>query len=66
MATIRDSSHSMLMNKSSLGPRQGRGTIVNVASMYGIIAPAASLPLTPYTATKHGNKSFLESVDGIS
>ncbi|KAM0335550.1 hypothetical protein ACHAQA_000598 [Verticillium albo-atrum] len=36
------------------GPRRGRGRIINVASMYGIVAPAHHLAHTAYTTAKHG------------
>jgi NAD(P)-dependent dehydrogenase (short-subunit alcohol dehydrogenase family) len=34
--------------------REGRGTIVNVASMYGLIGSAPHIPATAYVAAKHG------------
>lgn len=50
-----------MLKQEPLGPRQGRGTIVNVASMYGITAPPADMPLTPYTATKHAVVGFTKA-----
>lgn len=41
------------------GSREGRGRIVNVASMYGIVAPSSHLSHTAYTTAKHGKKSRL-------
>jgi NAD(P)-dependent dehydrogenase (short-subunit alcohol dehydrogenase family) len=38
----------------NLGPRTGRGAIINVASMYGLVGPSPSIPSTQYTAAKHG------------
>lgn len=38
---------------SNLGLRLGRGNIINVASMYGLIAPPSNIPATQYTAAKH-------------
>ncbi|KAI7197189.1 hypothetical protein KC363_g499 [Hortaea werneckii] len=35
-------------------PRGGRGTIVNVASMLGLVAASPSTPAVAYTASKHG------------
>ncbi|KAL4890666.1 hypothetical protein BDV59DRAFT_204146 [Aspergillus ambiguus] len=35
-------------------PRLNRGVIVNVASMYGIIATSLNVPVISYTAAKHG------------
>jgi len=34
-------------------PRSARGSIVNTASMYGIIAPSSNVPATAYAASKH-------------
>ncbi|KIV83124.1 hypothetical protein PV11_05177 [Exophiala sideris] len=34
--------------------RYNRGTIVNMASMYGLIATPLNIPAVAYTATKHG------------
>jgi NAD(P)-dependent dehydrogenase (short-subunit alcohol dehydrogenase family) len=34
--------------------REGRGNIVNVASMYGLIGSAPHIPATAYVAAKHG------------
>jgi NAD(P)-dependent dehydrogenase (short-subunit alcohol dehydrogenase family) len=33
--------------------RSYRGSIVNTASMYGVIAPSLNVPATAYTASKH-------------
>jgi hypothetical protein len=38
----------------NLGPREGRGNIINVASMYGLIGGPAHVPCSPYVAAKHG------------
>ncbi|EGY17508.1 hypothetical protein VD0002_g142 [Verticillium dahliae] len=43
-----------MLAQDDLGPRRGRGRIVNVASMYGLVAPAHHLAHTAYTAAKHG------------
>ena len=37
-----------------LGTRYGRGNIINVASMYGLVAPPPYIGATQYTAAKHG------------
>ncbi|KAJ5172913.1 short chain dehydrogenase/reductase family oxidoreductase, partial [Penicillium capsulatum] len=42
-----------MLKQEPRGDREGRGTIVNVSSMYGHIAAPAHIPLTPYTAAKH-------------
>jgi NAD(P)-dependent dehydrogenase (short-subunit alcohol dehydrogenase family) len=36
-----------------LGTREGRGTIVNVASMYGLVGCSPAIPSAAYTASKH-------------
>ncbi|TVY52157.1 Monensin polyketide synthase putative ketoacyl reductase [Lachnellula cervina] len=43
-----------MMKQENLGIREGRGSIINVASMYGLIAAPAYIPATPYTSSKHG------------
>lgn len=45
---------TLVMAYRDLGPRDGRGRIINIASMYGIVAPNSRLPHTSYTASKHG------------
>lgn len=35
-------------------PRYNRGVIINVASMYGIVATSLNTPVVAYTASKHG------------
>lgn len=35
-------------------PRYNRGIIINVASMYGIVATSLNTPVVAYTASKHG------------
>lgn len=35
------------------GPREGRGNIINVASMYGLVGTPAHISATSYTASKH-------------
>lgn len=42
---------SLLRN---LGPRRGRGVIINTASLYGLRAPMVPLYQTAYTTAKHG------------
>ena len=37
-----------------LGPRDGRGRIVNVASMLAVVAPCNRMAHTAYTTSKHG------------
>lgn len=39
--------------KLSDSPRAYRGTIVNMASMYGIVAPSSTVPATAYATSKH-------------
>ncbi|KAF4120119.1 NAD(P)-dependent dehydrogenase, short-chain alcohol dehydrogenase family [Geosmithia morbida] len=42
-----------MLNQDDLGPRHGRGRIINVASMYGIVAPGPSVFYTAYSTAKH-------------
>ncbi|TVY17225.1 Dihydroanticapsin 7-dehydrogenase [Lachnellula arida] len=44
----------ILYGGRNLGIREGRGSIINVSSMYGLIAAPAYIPATPYTSSKHG------------
>ncbi|KAG8164402.1 hypothetical protein KVR01_006320 [Diaporthe batatas] len=43
-----------MVGQEDLGVREGRGKIINVASMYGLKATGPHLPATPYVASKHG------------
>lgn len=38
--------------------------IVNVSSMFGVVAPPAGFGITPYTATKHGKYDTIKLVAG--
>ncbi|RSL49571.1 hypothetical protein CEP51_015468 [Fusarium floridanum] len=40
--------------QEDLGLRKGRGSILNLASTWGVCAPQKGLPHTAYTAAKHG------------
>ncbi|KAH8723733.1 hypothetical protein GQ44DRAFT_619598 [Phaeosphaeriaceae sp. PMI808] len=40
-------------NKRTSSYRSNRGSIVNVASMYGLVAPPPNVPATAYAASKH-------------
>ncbi|RAK99549.1 SDR family NAD(P)-dependent oxidoreductase [Aspergillus ibericus CBS 121593] len=42
-----------MLTQESRGQRLGRGTIVNVASMFGLTAPLGASGLMAYTAAKH-------------
>ncbi|GFF66087.1 hypothetical protein CNMCM6069_006214 [Aspergillus lentulus] len=42
-----------MLRQESRGAREGRGTIVNVASMYGVRAPPGAIAIAPYVAAKH-------------
>ncbi|KAK8094941.1 short chain dehydrogenase reductase [Apiospora hydei] len=44
----------VMVGQEDLGPREGRGRIINTASMLGLSAPPRGLVHTPYTAAKHG------------
>ncbi|UNI24805.1 hypothetical protein JDV02_010527 [Purpureocillium takamizusanense] len=43
-----------MIGQEDLGHRRGRGVIVNVASMYGVVGPRSPLYQSAYTTTKHG------------
>jgi len=43
-----------MLKQDVISVREGRGTIVNVASMLGTKASAPATPATAYTASKHG------------
>ncbi|KAH0422848.1 short-chain dehydrogenase reductase sdr [Colletotrichum camelliae] len=45
---------NVMLNQEDLGSRRGRGTIINVASMFGIISPSRFMSHTAYTTAKHG------------
>ncbi|ETS75241.1 hypothetical protein PFICI_13725 [Pestalotiopsis fici W106-1] len=45
---------AIMLEQQDFGYREGRGRIINVASMYGVISPHMSIPATAYTAAKHG------------
>ncbi|KAL4926330.1 SDR family NAD(P)-dependent oxidoreductase [Aspergillus undulatus] len=40
--------------KRKNSPRHNRGVIINVASMYGLVATSLNTPVVSYTAAKHG------------
>ncbi|KAH8906170.1 3-oxoacyl-reductase [Coniochaeta sp. PMI_546] len=44
----------VMLGQEDLGPREGRGRIINVASMYGLVAPCHTMAHTAYAAAKHG------------
>ncbi|RYP83554.1 hypothetical protein DL769_001341 [Monosporascus sp. CRB-8-3] len=45
---------SYMLKQEDLGPRIGRGRIINVASMLGLVAAPPHLHQTSYSASKHG------------
>lgn len=47
----------MLKISRDLGPRDGRGRIVNVPSMLALVAPCNRMAHTAYTTSKHGTSS---------
>ncbi|KAK6844790.1 Dihydroanticapsin 7-dehydrogenase [Apiospora arundinis] len=44
----------VMVGQEDRGAREGRGRIINTASMFGLFAPPHDLSHTPYTAAKHG------------
>ncbi|KAL4747784.1 hypothetical protein BDW72DRAFT_196434 [Aspergillus terricola var. indicus] len=44
----------LTQDKRENSPRHNRGVIINVASMYGILAPSLNTPAVAYAASKHG------------
>ncbi|KAH7153040.1 hypothetical protein EDB81DRAFT_790341 [Dactylonectria macrodidyma] len=44
----------IMVNQEDLGPREGRGRIINVASMLGIVSPCNNMHHTAYSTSKHG------------
>lgn len=42
---------------SNLGVRVGRGNIINVSSMFGVVGTPMELAASPYTSSKHGMPS---------
>lgn len=51
-----------MLTQESLGMREGRGTIINVASMYGLVGPPGYIAATAYTASKHGVLGLTKAV----
>ncbi|KAK6201893.1 hypothetical protein LQW54_009303 [Pestalotiopsis sp. IQ-011] len=45
---------AIMLKQEIQSAREGRGAIVNVASMYGVISPGMDIPATAYSAAKHG------------
>ncbi|OAA53616.1 3-oxoacyl-[acyl-carrier-protein] reductase [Niveomyces insectorum RCEF 264] len=45
---------AVMVKQEDLGPREGRGRIINTASMFGIVAPGTLMSHTAYAAAKHG------------
>ncbi|KAL6701481.1 hypothetical protein J3F84DRAFT_399198 [Trichoderma pleuroticola] len=44
----------IMKDQEDLGPRRGRGSIVNVSSLYGLIKPLYPIHYTAYAAARHG------------
>ncbi|UNI24806.1 hypothetical protein JDV02_010527 [Purpureocillium takamizusanense] len=51
-----------MIGQEDLGHRRGRGVIVNVASMYGVVGPRSPLYQSAYTTTKHGAATLIMRV----
>jgi NAD(P)-dependent dehydrogenase (short-subunit alcohol dehydrogenase family) len=45
----------VMLKQEDKGIREGRGRIINTASMFGLFSPPRGLPHVAYTAAKHGN-----------
>ncbi|KAH8881074.1 short-chain dehydrogenase [Thozetella sp. PMI_491] len=45
---------AIMLDQEHLGTREGRGVIINVASIYGLVGPSRDLFHTAYTSAKHG------------
>ncbi|RHZ55422.1 SDR family NAD(P)-dependent oxidoreductase [Aspergillus thermomutatus] len=43
-----------MLKQETRGAREGRGSIVNIASMFGVTAPPGEFGAAPYVASKHG------------
>ncbi|KAM0459958.1 hypothetical protein ACHAPV_000209 [Trichoderma viride] len=43
----------IMVKQEDLGPRRGRGTIINVSSIYGVIGPLSPIHVTAYSTAKH-------------
>ncbi|OAA82277.1 NAD(P)-binding domain protein [Akanthomyces lecanii RCEF 1005] len=55
---------AVMVDQENLGPRRGRGVIINTASLWGLRAPVVPLYQTAYTAAKHAVVGLTKS-DGI-
>ncbi|CAG9949020.1 unnamed protein product [Clonostachys rosea f. rosea IK726] len=44
----------VMLNQEDLGPRVGRGNIINLSSMYGLVSPNGRMHNSAYVASKHG------------
>lgn len=51
-----------MLTHESLSVREGKGAIVNVASMYGLVGPPGHIAATAYTASKHGVLGLTKAV----
>ncbi|VUC25494.1 unnamed protein product [Clonostachys rosea] len=50
---------AVMIKQEDHGPREGRGSIINVTSIYGLVAPNPWIAQTAYTAAKHGKYPFI-------
>ncbi|KAM3434801.1 hypothetical protein NHJ13734_005820 [Beauveria thailandica] len=55
---------AVMMKQEDLGPRRGRGVIINTASLYGLRGPPAPMFQSAYTAAKHAVVGLTKS-DGM-
>ncbi|KAK1483471.1 short-chain dehydrogenase [Colletotrichum cuscutae] len=48
----------VMLGQEDLGVRRGRGAIVNVASIFGVVSPSLFMAQTAYSAAKHAGTSL--------
>ncbi|KAI3533874.1 short-chain dehydrogenase [Colletotrichum filicis] len=51
----------VMLEQEDLGVRRGRGAIVNVASIFGVVSPSLFMAQTAYSAAKHGVMGLTKS-----
>ncbi|KAF4784267.1 short-chain dehydrogenase [Colletotrichum scovillei] len=51
----------VMLEQEALGVRCGRGAIINVASIFGVVSPSLFMAQTAYSAAKHGVMGLTKS-----